>query len=80
MSTVGCYEAKTTLPNLIERVRKGETITITKRGVPVAELVPVKKGGDQNLSDVIEELAVFHKGRSLKGITIRQLVEEGRRC
>lgn len=79
MSTVGCYEAKTKLPNLIERVRKGETITITKRGVPVAELVPVNSGGDKNLEDVIEDLAVFHKGRTLKGTTIRQLIEEGRR-
>ena len=40
METVGAYEAKTHLPQLLERVAKGETITITKHGVPVAVLTP----------------------------------------
>ena len=35
---IGAYKAKTHLPELIERVRRGERITITKRGKPVAEL------------------------------------------
>lgn len=38
---VGAYEAKTHLPGLLERVRRGERITITKRGRPIAELRPV---------------------------------------
>ena len=40
METVGAYEAKTHLPKLLERVMKGERITITKHGVPVAVLGP----------------------------------------
>ncbi len=40
METVGAYEAKTHLPQLLERVTKGERITITKHGVPVAVLQP----------------------------------------
>jgi len=40
METVGAYEAKTHLPKLLERVSKGEQITITKHGVPVALLQP----------------------------------------
>jgi prevent-host-death family protein len=36
METIGAYEAKTHLPKLLERVIKGERITITKYGVPVA--------------------------------------------
>lgn len=38
---VGAYEAKTHLARLLERVRRGERITITRRGRPVAELRPV---------------------------------------
>ncbi|HWY08039.1 MAG TPA: type II toxin-antitoxin system Phd/YefM family antitoxin [Candidatus Acidoferrales bacterium] len=34
-------EAKAQFQNLLRRVRAGEEITITKRGVPVARLVPV---------------------------------------
>jgi prevent-host-death family protein len=36
--TVGAYEAKTHLPALLDRVAAGETITITRRGTPVAVL------------------------------------------
>jgi prevent-host-death family protein len=37
---VNIHEAKTCLPKLIERVRLGEQIIITKAGEPVARLVP----------------------------------------
>src|SRR5437867_1303249 len=40
MKTVGSYEAKTHLPQLLGQVAKGERITITRHGVPVALLVP----------------------------------------
>ena len=40
MRTIGAYEAKTHLPQLLERVSRGERITITKHGRPVARLVP----------------------------------------
>ena len=40
MRTVGSYEAKTHLPRLLDEVAKGERITITKHGHPVAMLVP----------------------------------------
>ncbi len=39
-STVGAYEAKTHLAALLDRVEKGETLTITRNGRPVARLVP----------------------------------------
>ncbi len=40
MKSVGTYEAKTHLPRLLSQVEKGESITITKRGKPIAKLVP----------------------------------------
>jgi prevent-host-death family protein len=40
MDTIGAYEAKTHLPRLLERVARGERITITKHGVSVAVLQP----------------------------------------
>ena len=36
--------AKNRLSALIKRVRKGESVVITDRGVPVAKLVPVQLG------------------------------------
>ena len=38
--TVGAYEAKTKLSELLDRVEKGERITITRHGKPIAEIVP----------------------------------------
>lgn len=38
MREVGAYQAKTHLPELLEQVMHGETILITKRGVPAAIL------------------------------------------
>lgn len=42
MENIGAYEAKTHLPKLLERVSRGESLTITRRGRPVARLVPVE--------------------------------------
>lgn len=39
-TSVGVHEAKTRLSQLLQRVRAGEEITITSRGVEVARLVP----------------------------------------
>ncbi len=43
MSTsVGAFEAKTRLSELLQRVESGEQVTITKHGRPVARLVPIR--------------------------------------
>lgn len=41
MEMIGAYEAKTHLPKLLDRVARGENLTITRHGKPVAKLVPV---------------------------------------
>ena len=77
--SVGSYEAKTHLPRLLERVAKGERITITKHGVPVAVLVPPPAGERPDVRAAVAEMKKFRKGRSLGGLSIREMVEEGRR-
>jgi prevent-host-death family protein len=80
MSTIGSFEAKTHLPALLDRAHKGERITITKHGVPVAMLVPAEPRLLKDRRQVIAELKQFGQGRSLKkGTKIRDLIEEGRR-
>ncbi len=80
MRTVGSYEAKTHLPRLLDEVAGGEEITITKHGVPVAVLVPPPEKTRRSTSEVIEELREFRKGVRLgDDLTIRDLIEEGRR-
>ena len=43
MTTISLAEAKAKLSELVERAAAGETVEITKRGKPVAQIVPVKK-------------------------------------
>ncbi|MHB1293179.1 MAG: type II toxin-antitoxin system Phd/YefM family antitoxin [Sulfuricella sp.] len=76
---VGAYEAKTHLPSLLERVQHGERVTITKHGVPVAMLVPVVAVAKPDIHAVIDELKSFAKGHTTGGMTIREMIEEGRR-
>jgi len=78
-STVGSFEAKTHLPGLLRRVAKGERITITKHGVPVAMLVPVAPTSEIDRSQLVREIRELRKGNTLGSLTIRQLIEEGRR-
>jgi prevent-host-death family protein len=78
-ASVGSYEAKTHLAQLIERVSQGESITITKHGVPVAILSPAWPSKQQDVQAAVEAIKKFRKGRSLNGLSIREMIEEGRR-
>jgi prevent-host-death family protein len=80
MTSIGSYEAKTHLPELLERVAKGERILITKRGQPVAMLVPARVGKPRDVREVIEEMKELSNGNRLgPDISIKDLIEEGRR-
>ena len=79
MQSVGAYEAKTHLPRLLDEVARGETITITKHGVPVARLVPPSDTRGRSAGEAIAALRAFRRGKTLGGLNVRDLVEEGRR-
>ncbi len=79
MSTVGAYEAKTHLPRLLNRVAKGEKITITKHGIPVAVLQQPELTRKILPQDVITNLREFRKNHFLNGLPLKELIEEGRR-
>jgi prevent-host-death family protein len=78
MDSVGAFEAKTHLSALLERVAKGESITITRHGTPVARLVPIDEADQTRRLGAIETLRTFGKGRTL-GMDWRELRDEGRR-
>jgi prevent-host-death family protein len=79
MESVGAYEAKTKLSKLLERVMKGERITITKHGIPVAVLQPPDPGKSTNTQTVISEIRRARKKHSLKGESLKSLIETGRK-
>ena len=79
MTTVGAYEAKTHLPRLLNRVAKGEKIIITKHGIPVAVLQQPELTKKILPQDVITNLREFRKNHSLNGLSLKEMIEEGRR-
>lgn len=80
---VGAFEAKTKLAELLDKVEAGETVTITRRGKPVAQLVLVKPEGEQErMRNLIEEIKRTRVGRDRgagPGTTIRELIRAGRK-
>ncbi|MEO6811115.1 MAG: type II toxin-antitoxin system prevent-host-death family antitoxin [Isosphaeraceae bacterium] len=81
MESVGSFEAKTHLPQLLERVARGEEFTITRHGKPIARLIPATISKPRpDARQVIEDLKAFSKGNTLgDDLTIRDLIEDGRR-
>lgn len=81
MRFVGCYEAKTHLPRLLSQVEKGETITITKRGRPIARIIPAADD-TEGAAAIVEEMLAFrdqHGPVLGNDLSVRELIEEGRR-
>jgi prevent-host-death family protein len=76
--TVGAYEAKTTLPALLELVATGHDVIITKHERPIARLVPVGRPPDRqalcNRVRGLRRTLRLAKGESAKG-----LIAAGRR-
>ena len=78
METVGAYQAKTHLPALLDRVSAGEQITITRHGVPVAKLVPPDEKARAEIRKTINAILETRKGWRLNGLSIKEMIEEGR--
>jgi prevent-host-death family protein len=79
MKSVGAYQAKTHLSGLLDEVSRGARISITRKGVPVAMMVPPSFRRKEDVAETIRKLKEFRKGITLGGISVRELVEAGRR-
>jgi prevent-host-death family protein len=78
MKTIGSYELKTHLARFLSRVMQGEMIEVTRRGRLIARIIPAGKQNRYSKAEAVKRLRTLQK-TSLKGLTIRDLIEEGRR-
>ena len=82
-TVVGAFEAKTKLAELLDKVEAGESVIITRRGKPVAQLIAVKADGEQErMRALVEEIKRSRVGRGKPagpGTTIAELIKAGRR-
>jgi prevent-host-death family protein len=64
---------------LLERVERGEEITITMHGKAVARLVPASEVSRERLENTVARLKSFRRGRRLGDLSAKALIDEGRR-
>lgn len=79
MKTVGAFDAKTHLNELLQRASKGETIQITRRGIPVAKLSPPDCNQKEDAHSLAAAIRRLRRGATLGKLSIRELIDEGRR-
>ncbi|MDE0082080.1 MAG: type II toxin-antitoxin system prevent-host-death family antitoxin [Gammaproteobacteria bacterium] len=79
MPRIGAYEAKTSLSRLLRRVEAGERFVITKHGRPVAELISFRPDDSEKVQVAIDDLREFRKTHRLDGLSVQEMIEEGRR-
>lgn len=78
MREYGVYEAKTKLPDLIKQVQRGERVTITNRGEPVADLVPSASRVEQQTMEAIEAIKAMRTG-TINQAQFVEMRQRGRR-
>jgi prevent-host-death family protein len=79
MRQLGAFEAKTHLSKLLEEVEAGEQVLITRHGKAVARLVPVEPSADERRRQAVERLRQFRHGKTLGGLTLQELRDQGRK-
>ena len=77
-TSIGAFEAKTKLGELLDRVGDGESFTITKHNKPVARLVGFDEERSSSRANATSELRRLRARYKLKGVNVRALREEGR--
>ena len=77
---IGAFEAKTHFSQILEKAERGEDFIITRRGKPVAKIIPFEQKKEMTFKEAVEELKEFRKlYRGEPGsFNIREAIEEGR--
>ncbi len=79
MQSIGTYELKTHLSDVLDAVEHGQTVVVTRHGKPIARIVPSDAAEREGVKEAVQSLLNFPRTRLPKGVTIRNLIDEGRR-
>ena len=87
METIGLFEAKTHLSELVARAEQGEEVIITRHNKPVAKLVPISEVSPELVArrrQILQELQSIGREIEKRGgpLTVEEILEwrdEGRR-
>lgn len=78
---IGAFEAKTHLSQILEKAERGSDFVVTKRGKPVAKIIPFEQEPEMTFQEAVEQLKELRKlYRGKPGsFNIREAIEEGRK-
>ena len=80
MRKIDASHARTHFSELLNRVQQGESISITRRGVPIAVLIPVKVHSSDEKNHILKAFYKWRKGIHWgKGMDTKTAISEGRR-
>jgi prevent-host-death family protein len=70
------------LEQLVSEAEQGESIVLTRDGVPVASIVPRATRSEADRAralKAVEDIRRLSRGQSLGGLSIKDLINEGRK-
>lgn len=80
MISVGIFEAKASLGQLVQSVAEGEVVLLTRRGKPVAELrAPEGEMVRNEAQQAIADLRRFRRNLQVGDFDLAECISEGRR-
>jgi len=75
---IGAFDAKTRLSEILRKVEQGERFTITRRGRPVADIVPTTMSKTAR-REAVDRLLTFPRIKGIDGDTVLAWIREGRK-
>ncbi len=78
LKEIGSYDAKTKLPEILRKVQRGESFTITNRGKPIADLIPSRSSNHLKTLTSIESI-LKNKGVAVSDEELADMKEVGRK-
>ena len=76
---IGIYDAKSRLSALIDKVRAGKEVVITRHGEPIAKLVPMRPVQAADAAGLVRDIRALRKRLNVRiTVPLRKLIEAGR--
>jgi len=78
LEEIGSYDAKTKLPEILRKVQRGQSFTITNHGKPVADLVPSRTISLNRTLEAIQDILKI-QGEPVSNEILKKSIEDGRK-
>ncbi len=78
LEQIGSYDAKTKLPEILRKVQKGQSFTITNHGKPIADIIPSRSINHKRILETIDDILKI-EGKIVSDDILKKSIEDGRK-